>query len=380
MIRNMRLLSLLLVGVWVMLIASLPVSAASKLAAGTYSFGYEVLRAEDDSVSIANDYWEKPATVTVGNDGYTVRMTLNHSKWIVAFSVPSSSGSYVSVTKISEDTAADKRVVEFKTDDLSKPIEAKIHVIVEEIGYDHKYTIRLSFDEDSASLIKAAEEKAPEKESTAVEQVNDEKSTSQTTTTTNSSTATTTTTTTTTPTKQTEKNNSTTASGSTSEEKPASTSTAATSKPAQQTTQSGKAAETTTSKTEVVNNDKAKETKATETAKPADTAEVVAADSSTEETATTTGSTEGTTVDAASSDIANADSTKDTVEAVTPAEDTAADASAAVETLAAAPEDAVVEEANSGSRIVNAIVFIVIIIAAGAAIVWVKRRKQNKGT
>nr|WP_116394073.1 heme uptake protein IsdC [Paenibacillus sp. ATY16] len=149
-------------GAWILsllvIIACIPAyaAAAASLEAGSYSADYVVLRAEDDSASIANDYWEKPATVTVAGNATTVRMTINHTKWVKEFSVPSGSGSYSAVKVVGTDEAADKRTVEFRADDLSKPISAKIHVTVEDIGYDHKYTIRFSFDTNSFKPIKAA--------------------------------------------------------------------------------------------------------------------------------------------------------------------------------------------------------------------------------
>ncbi|WP_201006841.1 heme uptake protein IsdC [Paenibacillus glycanilyticus] len=153
-------------GAWILsllvIIACIPAyaAAAASLEAGSYSADYVVLRAEDDSASIANDYWEKPATVTIAGSATTVRMTINHSKWVKEFSVPSGSGSYSAVKVVGTDEAADKRTIEFRADDLSKPISAKIHVTVEDIGYDHKYTIRFSFDANSFKLIKAAEKPA----------------------------------------------------------------------------------------------------------------------------------------------------------------------------------------------------------------------------
>ncbi|GLX70219.1 heme uptake protein IsdC [Paenibacillus glycanilyticus] len=156
-----------LMGAWIIVLAVIltcfpAYTSASSQEAGTYSADYLVLRAEDDSASIANDYWEKPATVTVAGDGaMVVRMTINHSKWVKEFSVPTAGGSsYTAVKVVSSDETADKRTVEFRAEDLAKPISAKIHVIVEDIGYDHKYTIRFSFDTNSFKLIKAAEKPA----------------------------------------------------------------------------------------------------------------------------------------------------------------------------------------------------------------------------
>jgi len=142
-------------------------NAQADFADGTYTAEYVVLKAEDDSASMANDYWEKPATVIFDKGQITVRMTLNHSKWVTEFKVPQG-GSYVATKVLSTDAAADKRVVEFKAADLAQPILSKIHVTVEEIDYDHDYTIRFVFKMDSFKLVKAAEpDPKPEASSSA---------------------------------------------------------------------------------------------------------------------------------------------------------------------------------------------------------------------
>ncbi|WP_078579679.1 heme uptake protein IsdC [Salipaludibacillus agaradhaerens] len=139
--------------------------ADEQLADGTYTIQYTVLHAENDSASMANDYWEKPATITVANGQMKAQMTINHSSWVTEFKVPNNGG-LQDVTVISADEAADKRVVEFPISSLSTPLESKIHVTVEDIDYDHDYTIRLSFDLDSLQTVSLAESASNETEVT----------------------------------------------------------------------------------------------------------------------------------------------------------------------------------------------------------------------
>ncbi|WP_186786150.1 NEAT domain-containing protein [Paenibacillus agilis] len=131
--------------------------AETKLNNGTYTADYVILQAENDNVSIANDYWEKPATVVIKDGKATVRMTINHSKWVTEFKVPSN-GSHVDTKLIESDTKADKRLVEFEAD-VTSPIISKIHVTVPEIDYDHDYTIRIVFDMKSFKEVKEVEKK-----------------------------------------------------------------------------------------------------------------------------------------------------------------------------------------------------------------------------
>ncbi|MCU5372370.1 MULTISPECIES: heme uptake protein IsdC [Bacillus cereus group] len=118
---------------------------AAQLADGTYDINYVIQKAENDSASMANDYFEKPAKLVVKNGEMRVQIPMNHSAWITEFKAPEN-GNFVDAKVVSKDESADKRTVEFKIDDLSKPAAAKIHVVVPNVNYDHNYTIRFAFD------------------------------------------------------------------------------------------------------------------------------------------------------------------------------------------------------------------------------------------
>lgn len=129
--------------------------ASAELADGTYTIDYTVMHATDPSASIANDYWEKPATLHVKNGEITAEMKLNHSSWIVAFQTPTNGG-FADVAVVSEDEGADTRVVQFPLEGIDDMTEAKIHVIVPDIDYDHHYTIRFDFNENSLTALETA--------------------------------------------------------------------------------------------------------------------------------------------------------------------------------------------------------------------------------
>lgn len=144
---------------WICFMLLFAVIATPVLAAeqtdGSYTMNYVIKKAEDDSASMANDYFEKPAAIQIKDGKTTVEITLNHSEWITEFKVPKG-GSYGDVAVISKDTTADKRVVSFQVSTLTEPLLAKIHVTVPSIDYDHDYTIRFVFDQESMKLVKAA--------------------------------------------------------------------------------------------------------------------------------------------------------------------------------------------------------------------------------
>lgn len=131
----------------------------AEISDGTYSIDYQVLHADNDSASIANDYFEKPAILFVENGEKHIQFTLNHSQWTKELQAPLE-GSFLDVDVVSENHDEDTRIVQFKVEeDLAKPLEFKMHVLIEtmEPVYDHRYTVRFDFDTDSMEKVDSAE-------------------------------------------------------------------------------------------------------------------------------------------------------------------------------------------------------------------------------
>lgn len=161
--RSLALPSLFLTLAFILSLLFAPgAQAASDLADGTYTIDYTIVKAENESASMANDYFEKPATLQVKKGEITAQIQMNHSKWITMFKVPDKNG-FADAKVIKSDEKEDTRVVEFKLDDLSKPMLSKIHVTVESINYDHDYTIRFMFDTKKLKKVESAAKPASDK-------------------------------------------------------------------------------------------------------------------------------------------------------------------------------------------------------------------------
>ncbi|RKD22924.1 heme uptake protein IsdC [Ammoniphilus oxalaticus] len=128
---------------------------AANLADGTYTINYTMLKAENDSASMANDYFIKPADLIVKNGELELRVKVKQSKWVKALST-NSNGSFSPVNVISEDQAANTRVVQYKVKDLAQPLATSMHILIPEQDYDSKYTIRQSFHLDSLQAVNVA--------------------------------------------------------------------------------------------------------------------------------------------------------------------------------------------------------------------------------
>lgn len=123
--------------------------ASAQLTDGTHSVKYQVNKPDSNSASIANDYFVKPAKVTVKNGAATVQITLKNSAWITKFQPPGGA------TVVNEDKVADTRVVQFTVKDLSKPVVIAMKIDIDDINYHHEYSIALVFDAASTGDVAA---------------------------------------------------------------------------------------------------------------------------------------------------------------------------------------------------------------------------------
>ena len=152
-------------------IVFLPEAQATELSNGTYVIEYEMLQADNDSVSIANDYFEKPATLTVDDGAQYIQFTVNRSEWVQVLAAAEGE-SFANVHVVSEDPETDQRVIAFKVDgDISQPVFMQMHVVVTDMepAYDHKYTVRLNFDVETMQETDAPAVVVPSSKSTTDE-------------------------------------------------------------------------------------------------------------------------------------------------------------------------------------------------------------------
>ena len=139
----------------------------------TFSIDYQVLNSDSDSASIANDYFGKPAILFVENGEKYIQFSINHSEWVKELQAPLGD-SFVDVDIVSEDEAEDIRTVRFKLEeDLSQPVEFKMHILIESMEpvYDHSYSVRFDFDDAQKEEIEAAVASSIEEVNNAEEDV-----------------------------------------------------------------------------------------------------------------------------------------------------------------------------------------------------------------
>lgn len=137
-------------------------SAATTLEDGEYTLNYEILQGDknNNSTSLADGYWNKPAKLIVKDGVIHVRTTINKNAWVTAFST-SYKGSFVDTKVISTNESNDSRVTEFKVESIDDILDAKMSVLIPDIDYDHSYSVRFKFYTDSLKLTSAAATPAP---------------------------------------------------------------------------------------------------------------------------------------------------------------------------------------------------------------------------
>ncbi|MUV07183.1 hypothetical protein GOP80_08315 [Planococcaceae bacterium Storch 2/2-2] len=116
-----------------------PIGVKAAIPDGEYDVDFNVLKESSDELSMANDQVKKPAKLIVRDGKIVIELTITGRDMWKTFEVE---GKPVQTIKESGDEA----VVQFEVSDVTKPVEAFIHVVVENINYDNKYTIRFDFD------------------------------------------------------------------------------------------------------------------------------------------------------------------------------------------------------------------------------------------
>ncbi|HDR4420736.1 TPA: NEAT domain-containing protein, partial [Bacillus cereus] len=154
----------LMIFTFVSTLQPLAVQAATKLADGEYSIGFQVIKDTSDEISKMNDYVISPATLKVKDGKQKVSFTLKNSEWITKFTTEKD-GQFVDVNVLGEDKENNTRVVEFDVVDVANLLNGKVKVDIDVMNYHHVFDVRIKFDPSSITLIKA--EKPNEKEDPA---------------------------------------------------------------------------------------------------------------------------------------------------------------------------------------------------------------------
>lgn len=126
-------------------------------------FPYVVWKKEKNELSVADGYFEKPATVVERNGQKYAQIIIKNEDWWQYFQVEQD-GAYQEVTTLKKEERTNEkgektvvRLVEFPFDAFDREINAKVHIIVKGIPgfeYDNKYDIRIVIQDDRKETVK----------------------------------------------------------------------------------------------------------------------------------------------------------------------------------------------------------------------------------
>ncbi|OCS93714.1 NEAT domain-containing protein [Caryophanon latum] len=121
----------------------LPNTSHAKLADGVYTIEYQVNAYGKDSPSVGNDYFLKPAKLTVKDGKMTAEMTVKNAAWVVKLEPPG-------YKLINENKAADQRTFQMDVAALNKAIVVPMRIEIPNLEYYHSYNVDFVFDEAKA--------------------------------------------------------------------------------------------------------------------------------------------------------------------------------------------------------------------------------------
>lgn len=138
---------------------TLPKVSFAAIADGTYEVNYQVNKPGSNSASMANDYFLKPAKLTVNNGKMTMQVTIKNSSWVTEFKPPA--GAKV----ISSNESADQRIVQFSVSNANL-VTIAMKIDIDDIDYHHGYSVDFVFNSSGLPEAKVEEPKQPAKEET----------------------------------------------------------------------------------------------------------------------------------------------------------------------------------------------------------------------
>jgi heme-binding NEAT domain protein len=156
---RVRITGLLIVMMMTILLL-VPQTTHAEQVNGEYTIGFSIMHADKKNASIAEGYWNQPAKVFIKDGNISVQTTINKHAWVSEFAI-SHNGSANEVKTLSVDEAVNTRITEFQVANFTDLVESNVSVYIEEIDYEHSYTMYFKFKPETLTLVKAAKPQVP---------------------------------------------------------------------------------------------------------------------------------------------------------------------------------------------------------------------------
>ncbi|MFT9030910.1 MAG: NEAT domain-containing protein [Leuconostoc pseudomesenteroides] len=136
------------------------------VSADTYSVSFRVVKDGTTETSVADQYFQKPATVAIDGDHYVVIMTIKttHDLGLFPVSVTDFNGQTPAISRTTQGNT-DYYQYQFTATNLDTRLDGHMNVNIQAIRYNHYYGYGVVFD--TSSLPKIGENKEPASSSSA---------------------------------------------------------------------------------------------------------------------------------------------------------------------------------------------------------------------
>jgi len=136
------------------------ITLTQTVSADTYSVPFRIVKDGTTETSVADQYFQKPATVAIDGDHYVVIMTIKttHDLGLFPVSVTDFNGQTPAISRTTQGNT-DYYQYQFTATNLDTRLDGHMNVNIQAIRYNHYYGYGVVFD--TSSLPKIGEDKEP---------------------------------------------------------------------------------------------------------------------------------------------------------------------------------------------------------------------------
>lgn len=116
---------------------------------------FQVQKDGSSEKSHMDDYMQHPGKVIKQNNKYYFQTVLNNASFWKEYKFYNSNNQELATTVVNDDKKADKRTINVAVEPGYKSLTTKVHIVVPQINYNHRYTTHLEFEKAIPTLADA---------------------------------------------------------------------------------------------------------------------------------------------------------------------------------------------------------------------------------
>ncbi|MDF4071106.1 LPXTG-anchored heme-scavenging protein IsdA, partial [Staphylococcus aureus] len=117
---------------------------------------FQVQKDGSSEKSHMDDYMQHPGKVIKQNNKYYFQAVLNNASFWKEYKFYNANNQELATTVVNDDKKADTRTINVAVEPGYKSLTTKVHIVVPQINYNHRYTTHLEFEKAIPTLADAA--------------------------------------------------------------------------------------------------------------------------------------------------------------------------------------------------------------------------------